>query len=354
MGIFLLTVNFKMIYWGRFIFLVSGGYYMKKVLAFSLVFVFIGALVFAGGRRDSDVITITMASPSTADDNTVRAFVRFGELIEERSGGRMRATMMHSGQLGGVRETIEQMQMGVLEMAEVNVAMFSAFDPSFMVFELPYVSRGVDHLRELLDGSLGQRFSDSLEARTGVKVLEWVIRSPRNMYISTRPVNTAADFAGMRVRIMESAVHHRTFELLGAVPVPISATERYMALQTGVVDAAENSIPLIISQREYEVTRYISRTEHFMTPNTMAISASFFRSLPADLQQIMVEAAREAARYGTRLDVEEEEAAIQELVRRGMVFNDIADRSSFVQAVSPIFDEFRDQIGGDLIEAFLR
>jgi len=295
-----------------------------------------------------------MASPSNPEDNTVRAFFHFRDIVEERSEGRIRVNVMHSGQLGGPRETVEQMQMGVLEIAEVNVAIFSAFDPRFMVFDLPYVSRGVDHLRGLLDGGLGQYFSDSLEDRTGVKILGWIIRSPRNMYISSRPVHTAADFAGMRVRIMESPVHHRTFELLGAVPVPIAATERYMALQTGVVDAAENSIPLIITQREYEVTRYLSRTEHFMTPNTIAMSASFFHGLPEDLQQILVEAADEAGRYGTMLDMEEEEEAIQELVRRGMVFNDVPDRSSFIQAVSPIFAEFRDQIGGDLIDAFTR
>ncbi|MCL2380863.1 MAG: TRAP transporter substrate-binding protein [Treponema sp.] len=327
---------------------------MKRLVTFSVVLALSCVLLLTGCERDSGVITITMASPSNPEDNTVRAFFHFRDIVEERSEGRIRVNVMHSGQLGGPRETVEQMQMGVLEIAEVNVAIFSAFDPRFMVFDLPYVSRGVDHLRGLLDGGLGQYFSDSLEDRTGVKILGWIIRSPRNMYISSRPVHTAADFAGMRVRIMESPVHHRTFELLGAVPVPIAATERYMALQTGVVDAAENSIPLIITQREYEVTRYLSRTEHFMTPNTIAMSASFFHGLPEDLQQILVEAADEAGRYGTMLDMEEEEEAIQELVRRGMVFNDVPDRSSFIQAVSPIFAEFRDQIGGDLIDAFTR
>ena len=327
---------------------------VKKLLTLSLILLLTGTLVFAGGRRDADVITITVASPSTADDNTVMAFFRFAYLVEQRTEGRVRVNVMHSGQLGGQRDNVEQVQMGVIEMAEVNVAVLSAFNPRFMVFDMPYLARGVDHLQGLLDGGKAQYFSDSLEASSGIKIIGWMIRSPRNMYTSTRPVHTAADFSGMRVRIMESPVHHRTFELLGAVPIPIAATERYMALQTGVVDAAENSFPLIIAQREYEVTRYISRTEHFMTPNLFAISARFFHSLPADIQRILVQSADEAGRYGTRLDIESEEEAIQELVNRGMVFNDIPDRSSFIQAVSPILAEFRDQIGGDLIDAFIR
>ena len=329
---------------------------MKKLLLFSLILVLVSALVFAGGRgvAAGRPITITMANPSNPDDNCVRAFFHFAELVEQRSNGRIQVTVMHSGQLGAHRDYMEQMQMGSLEMAEVNVAVLSAFDPKFMVFDLPYVSRSVQHLQGLLDGGLAREFSESLESRTGVKILGWMIRSPRNMYISTRPVRTAADFSGMRVRIMESPVMRRTFELLGAVPVPIAATERYMALQTRVVDAAENSIPLIITQREYEVTRYLSRTEHFISPNIIAISSRFFNSLPADLQQILIQAGDEAGRYATRLDSETEEAAIHELVRRGMVFNDIPDKSSFVNMVRPIYTEFRSQIGGDLIDAFTR
>ena len=329
---------------------------MKKILVISLILFLAGALVFAGGgrAREGQVINITMANPSSPEDNMVRAFFHFRDIVQERSNGRIAVNVMHSGQLGSHRDYMEQMQMGALEMAEVNVAVLSAFDPTFMVFDLPYISRSVQHLQGLLDGGLGQRFSNSLEARTGVKILGWMIRSPRNMYTSTRPIHTAADFAGMRVRIMESPVHRRTFELLGAVPVPLAATERYMALQTGVVDAAENSIPLILSEREFEVTRYISRTEHFISPNVIAISSRFFNGLPPDLQAILVQAGDEAARFATRLDAESEAGAIRDLVNLGMVFNEVPDKSSFISRVRPIYDEFRAQIGGELIDAFTR
>jgi tripartite ATP-independent transporter DctP family solute receptor len=239
-------------------------------------------------------------------------------------------------------------------MAEVNVAVLSAFNPKFMVFDLPYVSKSVKHLQGLLDGGMAKTFSEALESSANVKILGWMIRSPRNMYIATKPVKTAADFTGMRVRIMESPVMRRTFELLGAVPVPLAATERYMALQTGVVDAAENSTPLVIAQREYEVTKYLSRTEHFISPNIIAIGSKFFSGLPADIQKILSEAGDEAGRFATNLDSESENSALTELTRLGMTVNDVPDKSSFVQKVNPIYAEYRDRIGGDLIDAFTK
>jgi TRAP-type C4-dicarboxylate transport system substrate-binding protein len=197
-------------------------------------------------------------------------------------------------------------------------------------------------------------FADSLEKSAGVKIIGWMIRSPRNMYISTRPVVTAKDFAGMKVRIMESPVMTRTFTLLGAVPVPLSANERYMALQTKVVDAAENSTSLVITQKEYEVTKYLSRTEHFISPNIIALDPKFFGKLPQDLQKIVLEAGEAAGRYATKLDTESEAGALKELTRLGMTVNDCPDKSSFIEKVSPIYAEYRDKIGGDIIDAFTK
>lgn len=328
---------------------------MKKVMRLMLALCAVGSLGLAvDSATAADKFSLTMATPSNPEDNCVKAFFKFKELVEQKSGGKIAVDVKHSGQLGAHRDYMEQMKMGSLQAAEVNVAVLSAFDSKFMVFDLPYVSKSVPALRKLLDGDLGKVFADSLEKNTGVKIIGWMIRSPRNMYISTRPVVTAADFAGMKVRIMESPVMRRTFELLGAVPVPLSANERYMALQTKVVDAAENSTSLIITQKEYEVTKYVSRTEHFISPNIIALDAKFFAGLPADLQKIVLESGDEAGRYATRLDSDSEAAALEELKKLGMTINDCPDKSSFIQKVTPIYAEYRGQIGGDLLDAFTK
>jgi tripartite ATP-independent transporter DctP family solute receptor len=313
---------------------------------------------FAGGQSDAPQTggktAITLANPSNPEDNCVKAFFHFKENVEKQSNGQITVDVKHSGQLGSHRDYMEQMRMGSLQGGEVNVAVLSGFDAKFMVFDLPYVSKSVAHLQGLLEMGMGTMFADSLKANTGVMILGWMIRSPRNMYISTRPVKTADDFNGMKVRIMESPVMTRTFTLLGAIPVPLAATERYMALQTKVVDAAENSTSLVITQKEYEVTKYLSRTEHFISPNIIAFDSKFFDKLPADSQKILLSAGEEAGRYATKLDSESEGAALKELERLGMSVNDCPDKSSFIQKVTPIYAEYRDKIGGDIIDAFIK
>ncbi|MDR3221862.1 MAG: TRAP transporter substrate-binding protein [Candidatus Accumulibacter sp.] len=330
---------------------------MKKTLSLALSLLAIGGLTFAGGVADAaaaDKFNITMATPSNPEDNCVKAFFKFKELVEQRSGGRIAVDVKHTGQLGAHRDYIEQIRMGSLEAAEINVAVLSAVDSKFMVFDLPYISKSQKWLEDQLEGGLGKNFADSLEKSAGIKIIGWMVRSPRNMYISTRPVVTAPDFAGMKVRIMESPVMRRTFELLGAVPVPLTANERYMALQTKVVDAAENSTSLIITQKEYEVTKYVSRTEHFISPNIIALDPKFFAKLPADLQDIVVKAGNEAGHYATKLDADSESTAIVELKKLGMTVNDCPDKSTFQQKVNPIYAEYRDKIGGDVIDAFTK
>ena len=298
--------------------------------------------------------TITMATPSNPDDNCVKAFFKFKELVEERSKGRIEVEVKHTGQLGGHRDYIEQIRMGSLQAAEINVAVLSAVDSKFRVFDLPYISKNQKWLEDRLEGQTGKTFAESLEKSAGIKILGWMVRSPRDMYISSRPVVTAADFKGLKVRIMESPVMRRTFELLEAVPVPLSANERYMALQTKVVDAAENSVSLIITQKEYEVTKFVSLTEHFISPNIIAMDPKFFAKLPADLQTIVVKAGNEAGHYATKLAADSEATALTELKKLGMTINDCPDKSSFQQKVNPIYAEYRDKIGGDVIDAFTK
>jgi tripartite ATP-independent transporter DctP family solute receptor len=322
---------------------------MKKSIAMALALV----LGFVSSAMAKD-FTLTMATPSNPEDNCVKAFFKFKELVEQGSKGRIEVEVKHSGQLGAHRDYIEQIQMGGIQAAEINVAVLSAVDPKFMVFDLPYISKSQQWLEDRLEGPLGKTFSDSLEKSAGIKILGWMVRSPRDMYISTRPVVTAADFKGMKVRIMESPVMRRTFELLEAVPVPLSANERYMALQTRVVDAAENSVSLIITQKEYEVTQFVSLTEHFISPNVIAMDPKFFARLPADLQEVVVKAGKEAGHYATKLDADSEAVALDELRKRGMKVNACPDKSSFQQKVNPIYAEYRGKIGGDVIDAFTK
>ncbi len=331
---------------------------MKKMIVVLLVLGLCVLQLFAGGAKEvtgeEKQYVIKMANPSNPEDNCVRAFYYFEDLVEERSNGRIDVQVFDSGQLGAHRDYIEQMQMGSIQAAEINTAVLSGFDQKFMVFDLPYLSKNVEHLQSVLDGGLAEKLNASLQESTGLMIIGWMIRSPRNVYNSRNPIVVADDFKGMKIRVMESPIMTRTFKLLGAVPVPLSASERYMALQTGVVHGAENSVNIIVAQKEYEVTKYLSLTEHNITPNIIAFDKNYFAKLPSDLQKIILEAGKEAGEYATRLDSESEADTIEQLKALGMQVNSIPDKSSFIDKVRPIYDQYRDEIGSDIIDVFLQ
>jgi len=330
---------------------------MKKIVFISIVVSCLFSLsVFANGSSEvveEKVYELKIANPSNPEDNCVKAFYEFEKLVEDKSNGRIDVQVFDSGQLGAHRDYIEQMQMGSLQAGEINTSVLSGFDSKFMVFSLPYIASYVDHLKQVLDEGLGEKLSSSLEETTKLKVIGWMIRSPRNVYNSRNAINTADDFKGMKTRVMESPIMMKTFELLGAIPVPLSASERYMALQTGVVDGAENSVGIIVAQKEYEVTDYVSLTAHSITPNIIAVDINWFNKLPKDLQDVVVECGKQAGDYATKLDADNQMQIIQQLEELGMEVNNIADKSSFIDKVAPIYSEYRDEIGGEIIDAFM-
>lgn len=306
----------------------------------------------AGGEAE---FIIKLANPSNPEDNVVKAFYRFEELVEERSNGRIDVQVYDSGQLGSHADCIDSMQMHSLQAAECNTSVLGNLVPAFSVFDLPYLTASMDDEIKIVNGELGAELNQRLEDTAGLHIVGWFVRSPRSIYTSKGPASCLADLKGTKIRIMESALMSKTMELLGMVPVPLAATERYMALQTGTVDAAENSVPLIITQAEYEVTDYVVLSQHFCTPNVMLMDLDFYNSLPEDLRTIVDECGAEAGAYSSQLDKESEQEALDQLANEyNMTICEIADKTEFMDAVAPLYEEYRDTIGADIYAYFGR
>ena len=305
----------------------------------------------AEGKKGEFVIKV--ASPSAPDDSCVQAYYKFKELVESKSNGRIAVQVFPNGQLGDQKNYIAQMQAGNIQAGEVSAPLLAPLDPEFAVFDLPYIATDMDHEIRVIQSGLGDKMSKNLEGKSGLKIISWLVRSPRSVYSSKGAINSANEFKGLKIRVMQSPIMVKTMELLGAQAVAISANERYMALQTNVVDAAENSVPLIITQKEYEVTKYVSLTEHFITPNLMVMDAKFFNKLPADLQKVVLDAGKEAGDYEVKVEKQQLSDAIKTLESKGMKVNSIPDKSSFREKVKPIYAEYQDKIGKDVIDVFL-
>lgn len=317
---------------------------MKKVL--SILLVALLTMVFSVSAF-AEVKEFSIATSLASSDAIPRAYQWFADELKERSNGTLVGTCYNECQLGAQGDYITSLQLDSIQIAESSTSLLGNIDNQFMIFDIPYVSASVEDCQAKLDAGLGDMLSKSLEEKCGIVIIGWTIRTPRNVYASTRPINTIEDFKGMVIRTMDTKPVMTAFELLGATPVFISGTERYMALQTGVVDAAENSSAEILVKKEYEVTDYLSLTEHLIVPNPMCVSASWFYSLTEEEQQLVREIGYEAGLLGTKYEVEALAEVEAELVEIGMKINTISseEKQKIRDAVAPMYESYLDIIG---------
>lgn len=329
---------------------------LKKILFVCMVSVLCAGVIFTLGScsdaSDGKVIEYTVATSLVTEDTLPVALDAMIAEIEEKSGGRLVGTSFHNTQLGSQRDYIDGMQMGSMHIAESSTALLSVFDSRFMIFDMPYISRNVEHCVEVLESGLGDSLSESLEKKANLKVIGWSVRTPRNVYSSKGPIYTVDDFKNLKIRTMETKPVMTAMALLGAKPVPIPGTERYMALQTKVVDAAENSSAEILVKKEYEVTDYLSRTMHLIQPNPILISLNFYNSLTPELQKIVMEAGKKAGEYSTQLEIEHLVKIEKALEEHGMKINDVEDMQDFADAMAPLYVEYEEIMGKEVFELF--
>ncbi|MGI6031396.1 MAG: TRAP transporter substrate-binding protein [Eubacteriales bacterium] len=347
---------------------------MKKILASVLVCMMAASMLTGcGGDSSTNTSTSTGGDTSTSTSNqqtqedpfeiviatgnvpehcTTKGYQKMIDVVNAESNGRIVFDLKHSGQLGAQRDYIEGMQMGTIQMGEVNTAVLTSLDENFVIFDLPYLIKDMDTCIEVLNSGIGDKLSQSLEEKANLCVVGWQVFIPRSVYSAKAPINTPEDLVGLKIRTQEAPAIIKAFELLGAKPTPIPSNEKYMALQTGVVDAAENSPSVVLYQKDYEVTKYLSYTEHQCAPNAMVMDANFFNSMPEDLQALMLKGGKEGGALASQIEKDELADIEKQLVDLGMVINEVEDKQAFIDIVKPVYDEYKDKIDPEIFEAF--
>lgn len=271
------------------------------------------------------------------------AALKFKDLIETRSKGKVKITIYPAGQLGYDRELIEGMQFGTIDLAIVTSSPLVNFIPSFAVLDMPFLFRDWDHVDAVLKEDYMQKlFAEGTEK--GLVPMALLPRGFRSVTNSKRPITKAADFKGIKLRVIESPVFVQTFEQLGATVTAMSWGEVFTALQQKALDGEENAINTIHNERLYEVQKYVSLTEHMFAFATFTASKKKLDELPADIQSLIRQCAVEA----TQAEGVETRNAIadyqKKLVEKGMVFNEI-DRAALRTKVQKVYDDFAAKYG---------
>jgi tripartite ATP-independent transporter DctP family solute receptor len=273
---------------------------------------------------------------------TVEAVERMGKKLEEATKGRISIQMYPSMQLGGEKEMIEQAQIGALQIARISVGPMGPLVPEFNVFNLPFVFRDVAHMEKIIDGEIGTELLDKLTKHptAGLIGLCYMNAGVRNVYNSKKPITRVEDLKGMKIRMMGNPLFVDTMNSLGGNGVAMGFDQLINAMQTGVVDGAENNEPSYESGQHYRYAKYYSKTGHLMIPEILVFSKRSFEAMSKEDQALILKVSREAQLEQRTLWYEREKDSLKKMVDAGVVVTEVADKAPFQAAVKPVWDKY--------------
>ena len=294
------------------------------------------ACVFVGPAATRE---FRVADTQAAGYPTVRALEQMGQLIQERTQGRHSLRIFHSSQLGEEKATIEQTRIGAIDINRTNVAPLGSFIPEANVLALPFLFRSVDHLHNVLDGPIGDDILARFEAH-GLVGLAFYDSGARSIYNSVRPVRTMADLKGLRIRVQQSDMMVDMMKALGAEPVALPYGQVGVGLSTGLIQGAENNWPSYVTTDHYRAARYLTLTEHTMSPEVVVVSKRVWETLSEEDKVIFRQAARESARAMRAQWQKLEQTSREQAERAGVEISTLADRGAFERAVTGLAARF--------------
>ncbi|MGQ7248368.1 TRAP transporter substrate-binding protein [Halomonas sp. V046] len=267
------------------------------------------------------------------------ALESFAEEVTANTEGRVEPKVYHNAVLGDQPDAIEQTRNGALDFANFNMGPMGPIVPATNVLSLPFVFSSEDDMYRLMDGEIGQRFADALEEK-GLVALSWFGSGARSLYNTKHAVETPEDVQGLKVRVMNNDLYVEMIDALGGNATPMAYSEVYQSLKTGVIDGAENNYPSYESSGHYEVAGYYSNTDHLVLPECLCVAKASWDELSSEDQEIVRQAAQNAAKEQRQLWAERSEASREKVLEAGSEINDVADKGAFQAAMQPIYDDF--------------
>ncbi|MFL5030587.1 MAG: TRAP transporter substrate-binding protein [Xanthobacteraceae bacterium] len=322
----------------------------RRKVILAVLFAF-GGLGLGGPAWAQQKIVLKATDVHPLGYPTVEAVVRMGKKLGEATSGRIGIQMYPSMQLGGEKEMIEQAQVGALAIARVSVGPMGPIVPEFNVFNLPFMFRDAAHMEKVIDGPIGDDLLNKLSDHPTANLIGlcWMNAGTRHVYNSKKPIRSVEDLKGLKIRMMGNPVFVDTMNALGGNGVSMGFDQVVNALQTGVVDGAENNEPTYATGQHYRYAKYFSLTGHLMIPEVLVFSKKVFAALAKDDQELIRRLARDAQQEERTLWYEMEKKSIAQMKEAGAEIIDIADKKPFQAAVKPVWDKYGTQLSA-LIE----
>ena len=319
---------------------------------------FISLLVFA--------VTLGLCLPAAAADKTYNlklghtgapnhhyqeACTQFAKKVEERSQGKIKIAVFPSDQLGRQMESVEGVMLGTHDMVLTSDMVLSNWVPDMGILNLPFIFKDMWAARAALDGPAGAKLAKKLEPE-GAVVIGWWDNGMRHVTNSKRAINVPDDLKGLKIRVPEGEVFVETFKALGAGPTVISFGELYTALQLKTVDGQENPPAHILTQKFYEVQKYVSRTAHIHSASPLIMNKKLLDGMPEDYRKIILQTGAEFGPIHTKMVEDLEKLQWEEVRKNGMEINDV-DQAPFREKVKPVINNFKKKLDANLIDEII-
>lgn len=309
-----------------------------------------GTPAMEGTAAAEITLSIGYTTASNDDDPYHVTALNFKNIVEEKTGGRIVVNEYPSSQLGSEPEMWEGMQTGTCDMAVMTNAYVSTYVPANGALDLPFIFSDLDQAREIVDGEFGQSLIDNM-AGTGVTCLAFSEGGFRQLCTRDTAVKTPADLTGLKIRCMETKIYLSAYKSLGVNATPMAWGELLTALQQGTVDGCDAPLSVLYTNGFPDISKYIDNVNLFYSPLPICISTSVLEGLPPEDQQILKEAAAEAAKAARANNDSTADSMEADLTSQGMtiVSEEEVDTEAFQAAVQPCYEEMESYIGSEWV-----
>ncbi len=306
----------------------------RKLLA-----VLCASVLLAGAALSGEAVTLRLSTNHTEDFVTGKACALFADMVKEKTKGQVLVEVYYNAVLGDEKVAIEQMQFGTLDFGRINVSPVTEFVPAFNAITFPFIYTDADHFWRVLDSKdIGMKLMTSPEIRKAkFEGIAYYDSGSRSFFMRDTIVRTPADIKGKNIRVQQSSLMIGMIRALGANPTAMPASDLYSALQTGVLDGAENNIPYYLSQSYNEVAPLISMDEHTRCPDALFLSDAGRAKLTDEQYKIVKECAMESSLWQRKAWRQSEIDGREEAVKLGCTVTDLTpeQKAMFMELVKP-------------------
>jgi TRAP-type transport system periplasmic protein len=322
-----------------------------RLKAFCAGFVIAGLMLHVGTASSQDVKdrSLKFAFQNTKEHPQGMGVAKFAELVEKKSGGKIKVQQFPAGQLGGDLQNVSALQGGTLDLMVLNTGLLVGLAKETAIVDLPFLFNDGKEADAVMDGPFGKKLHDRIADKNLVGLAFWELGF-RNVTNSKRPINKMEDISGLKLRVLQSPLFIDTFTALGANPTPMPFPEVYSALEQKVVDGQENPVTVVLFSKLNEVQKHLALTKHIYNPQSVLISKKTWDSMSPAERKIIQEAAAEATAYQRQVNRKVTDEALETLKKSGMQVTELppAEVAKIREKLKPVVAKYAAQVGEPL------